>query len=201
MGMGRSPLPGRRGQALLDAVLVLWAALWITVGFVVADQVRGLAELSDTVGRVGRATVTVGETIKGLPLIGDRLRGAGDDIATSGRQAVDSARTARESARSVATLLGLSIALIPSLPVLVLYVPGRVAGARERRALSRAVAAGREPWLDEILARRALVHLPYSRLRRISRDPLDDFREGRHAALADAELEWFGVLTPPPVSR
>jgi hypothetical protein len=114
----------------------------------------------------------------------------------AGQDAVASARTARANARSVGTLLGVSIALIPSLPVLILYVPPRVAGARERRALERAVAGGVDRWLQEVLARRALVHLPYHRLRRVSEDPLEDLRQGRHARLADAELEWFGV--PPP---
>jgi hypothetical protein len=47
--------------------------------------------------------------------------------------------------------------------------------------------------MDELLARRALVHLPYHQLRRLSPDPLSDVRAGRHAALADAELEWHGI--------
>jgi hypothetical protein len=76
-----------------------------------------------------------------------------------------------------------------------------VAGARERRQLTRALAGGREPWLDEVLARRALVHLPYHRLRELSDDPVADVRAGRHAALAAAELEWFGVDAGTPVSR
>ena len=60
---------------------------------------------------------------------------------------------------------------------------------------------GREPWVDEVLARRALVHLPYRRLREISDDPIADLRAGRHEALAAAELEWFGLAVPTPVSR
>ncbi len=198
--MTRTRLPGR-AQATLDAVLAVWAILWIAVGIAVAHEARGLAELSDTVGQVGRATTTVGETLRSLPLIGDRLGGAGGDISAAGRTAVASARIARENARSVGALLGVSIALIPSLPVVLLYLPGRIAAARERRALAQAVARGREAWVDELLARRALVHLPYTRLRRVSEDPLADLVAGRHAALAQAELDWFGVRARPPVSR
>jgi hypothetical protein len=173
----------------------------VVVGLAVAHQVRGLAEMSDTVAGVGRATTTVGQTLRSLPLVGDSLGKPAEQITAAGREAVSSAQSARAHARSVGTLLGLSIALIPSLPVLVLYVPGRIAGARERRALARAVAGGREPWVDEVLARRALVHLPYRRLRELSDDPVADLRRGRHAALAAAELEWFGVDGRAPVSR
>jgi hypothetical protein len=180
-------------EALLDTFLVAWAVLWVIVGIAVAHQVRGLAEMSDTVAGVGRATTTVGETLRALPVIGGSLAKPAQQISAAGREAVTSAREARAHARSVGTLLGLSIALIPSLPVLVLYVPGRLAGARERRALARAIARGREPWIDEVLARRALVHLPYRRLRELGEDPVADLQRGRHAALAAAELEWFGV--------
>jgi hypothetical protein len=196
--MSRSRVPPRRAQALTDLILLAWAALWIAVGIAVANEVRGLVEISGTVGEVGQAMVTVGETIRSLPLIGGD---AGADISAAGRDAVTSAQAARESAETVSTLLGLSIALIPSLPVLVLYVPGRIAGARERRELARAVASGRDQWVDEVLARRALVHLPYRRLRQVSDDPVADLRTGRVEALASAELEWFGVNVRTPVSR
>jgi hypothetical protein len=194
-------MPPRWAQALIDTVLIGWAVLWVAVGFAVAQEVEGLAEISDTVATVGRATTTVGETIRALPLVGGSFEEPAQDISAAGREAVSSARAARESASSVATLLGLSIALIPTLPVLLLYVPGRIAGGRERRALARAVALGREPWVDELLARRALVHLPVRRLRAVSNDPLADVREGRHDALAMAELEWFGVDASRPVRR
>ena len=199
--MGRRRVPSRSAQALLDLLLLTWAALWIVVGIAVAHEVRGLAQISDTVAKVGRATTTVGETIRTLPLIGGSLGDPADEISAAGRDAVASAHSARESARAVSSLLGLSIALIPSLPVLLLYVPGRIAGARERRTLARAVARGREPWVDEVLARRALVHLPYRRLRELSDDPVADLRAGRHDALAAAELEWFGVDVPSSVAR
>jgi hypothetical protein len=122
-------------------------------------------------------------------------------VEAAGRDAVASAREARSSARRVGVLLGISIALIPTTPVLLLYVPRRLRVARERRALTAAVAAGRTPALDELLAERAALHLPYHRLRRVSADPQDDLRRGRHAALADAELARFGVRPPRRVRR
>lgn len=123
--------------------------------------------------------------------MGGSLAAPADELSRAGRDAVASARGARESAHELGTLLGLSIALIPSLPPLLLHVPARIAGARERRELTRAVALGRDPWVDELLARRALVHLPLRRLRAISDDPLADMHAGRHGELAAAELRWF----------
>jgi hypothetical protein len=191
--MGSTRVPPRRAQVALDLILLIWTVLWVIAGIAVAREVSGLAEISDTVAEVGRTTTTIGETIRALPIVGGSLAEPAEQISQAGRDAVASAREARASADELATLLGLSIALIPSLPALLLYIPARIAGARERRALARLVADGREPWVDELLARRALVHLPLRRLRAISDDPLADLRNERHSALAAAELEWFAV--------
>lgn len=148
--MHATRLSSRRAQRTLDLLLSFWAVAWIVVGLVVAQEVRGLGQLSDTVGSVGRAVTSVGEVARGLPLVGSRLAGPADQVETAGRDAVASARATRNTARRVGALLGISIALIPSLPVLLLYVPGRVSAERERRALRRALDAGDSPWLEEV---------------------------------------------------
>jgi hypothetical protein len=192
--MLRSGPSGVRAQALLDVALILWTAAWLWMGITVGREVRGLGELSGTVDRLGRAVTTVGGVVAELPLVGDQVAGPAEEITGAGRDAVASASEARENARDVGLLLGISIALIPSSPVLLFYLPRRLALARERRALRRAIAAGRTPGLDRLLAERAVIHIPYHRLRQVSEDPVGDLRDGRHAALADAELEWFGVV-------
>jgi hypothetical protein len=194
--MSRSRPPGGRAHTLLDAIVVAWTVAWLAAGVLVAGEVRRLAELSDTADRLGEAVVTVGETVGSLPLIGAQVSEPADRVRRAGADAVASARAARASARRVGVLLGVSIAAIPSLPVLLLYLPARIVAARERRALERAVAAGEHPGLDELLAWRAVSHLPYRALSRISDDPLGDLRDGDHTALADAELAWFGVERP-----
>ena len=99
------------------------------------------------------------------------------------------------------TLLGFSIALIPSAPVLFLYIPGRIAVERERRALRRAVARHYDAAMEELLAHRAVVHLPYQRLQEVSADPAEDLATGQHAALARAELERLGLQAARPRGR
>jgi hypothetical protein len=192
--MVRSWRPGLRAQALIDVALLAWTVAWLWMGVTVGREVRGIGELSGTVSRLGEAMIEVGDAFSGLPLIGDRFDDSAAAVSEAGRDAVASARSARGSANRVGVLLGISIALIPSSPVLLLYIPARLAIARERRALARALAQGRTAELDELLAERAVVHLPYHRLRRVSADPRGDLRAGRHVALADAELEWFGVV-------
>jgi hypothetical protein len=190
--MGRARLPGGRAQLLLDVALLLWTVWWLSVGVAVAIEVRGLADLSDTAGKLGRAVTTVGETVGALPVIGSEFEQPAESIRSAGEDAVVSARSARASAHRVGLLLGVSIATIPSLPVLLLYLPARLATGRERRTLRRAVATA-DPSLDEVLALRAVTHLPYRKLKRVTRNPAADLEAGRHEALADAELEWFGI--------
>jgi hypothetical protein len=186
-------LTGARPTVLLDVALLAWTAAWIWMGITVGQEVRGLTELSDTAARSGAAVAEVGDLVAGLPLIGDEATGAADDVATAGRDAVAAAGGARESARRLGVLLGLSIAVIPISPVLLLYVPARIAMHRERRTLRAALARGRTADLDRLLAERAVTHLPYHRLRRAAHDPGAALRRGEFAALADEELSWHGL--------
>jgi hypothetical protein len=194
--MGRARLPGGRSQILLDALLVAWTLWWLGVGLVLAHEVRGLSRVSDTAERSGRAAMAVADTVRALPVIGDQVDEPAAQVHDAGADAVASARAARATARRSGWLIGVSIAAIPSLPVLLLYLPARVGAARERRALRRAVRRGGSLALDAVLARRAVAHLPYPTLRTVSRDPEEDLRAGRHRPLADAELAWFGVERP-----
>ena len=188
---------------LQDAIVVVWTVWWLAAGVVVAQEVRGLAELSDTAGQLGRAVVTVGETVGSLPLIGEQVSEPAREVRDAGADAIASARSGRASARRVGDLLGVSIAAIPSLPVLLFYLPARIAAARERQALRRAAGAAGHAAFDEMLALRAVTHLPYRTLRDITDDPAGDLQRGDHAALADAELAWYGVHRPerPQASR
>jgi hypothetical protein len=194
--MGRARLPGGRIQVLLDGLLIVWTAGWLVIGVVVAFEVRGLADLSDAAGKAGRAIIAVGDAVQELPIVGAQVEEPARAVREAGAETVASSRSARASARRVGVLLGLSIAAIPSLPVLLLYLPARLATARERRALRRAVATGAHPSVDKLLALRAITHLPYRALRAVSDDPVGDVARGDHAALADAELRWFGIERP-----
>jgi hypothetical protein len=177
-----------------DAAVALWVVLWIWAGVTVGHQVSRLAALGDTAGQLGNAITDLGRTLDGIPLIGGQVGGA---VQNAGRDATASAREARDDTRRVALLLGLVVALVPTLPLLLAYLPGRMAVERDRRALRRALSGADAEAARELLALRAITHLPLHELQRLSPDPLGDLRAGRHSALADAELARLNLERPP----
>ena len=194
----RPDLPGGRLVGLLDVLLVLWVVLWIVLALAIAHEMRNLGRLSTTGERVGTAAVRVGDSLEKLssvPLVGDRVAGAGSEVRAAGSRAVTGAHAADRSVDRLSVLLGLAIAVLPTAPLLV-YVPLRVERAREARALRRALAAGKDrDALERFLAERAVANLSYAQLRRVSEVPWRDLEEQRYARLALAELDRLGI--PP----
>jgi hypothetical protein len=140
-----SLLPSRRAQLAIDAVLAAWAVLWVCLGIAIANEVRGLRQLSGTVTKIGGALQQTGQTLDGLadaPLVGDRVGAAATQIRDAGSSTIESGRISRSSIHDLSWMLGVFVAVIPTVPILGLYVPLRVAVERERRAARRAAAAG-----------------------------------------------------------
>lgn len=186
-------LPRGRGLLLLDVLLAGWAALWVVVGILVAINVAGLRDLSATVRVTGDALEKTGATLRSLgeaPFVPDDVGETAAEIEQAGGSAVSSGRSSREHIETLSWLLGIAVAVIPSIPVLGFYVPLRLALRRESEALRGAARRGGEdPAFEEFLARRALQTLSYHSLSQVSNQPWRDLAEGRHGALARAELE------------
>jgi hypothetical protein len=92
----------------------------------------------------------------------------------------------------LAVLLGIGIALIPTVPLLALYLPLRISWRRDHDAVRRAVAQwGGDPEFVAFLARRALTHLPFHELRELGYDGTED--PSSNLELAAAELRWLGL--------
>jgi hypothetical protein len=189
----RVRLAGGPGLLLLDALVLAWALAWIGAGIVVSREVRGLAELSDTAAQTGRAAMAVGEAVRALPLVGEGVRQAADEVSAAGEEALSSAGSARANARRVGDLLGVAIATIPTLPIVLLYVPARISATRERRDLEAALATGRREAVEQLLALRAAARLPLRELMDVSDDPAGDLAGGRHHRLAEAELRRYEI--------
>jgi hypothetical protein len=161
-------LPGGRWITAMDVAAIVWIAAWAFIALRVSDEVAGLRELSVTAESAGRAVNEVGAALGSLdlPFVGERLDRVAGSVTDAGRRTVDSARASRESVRELRVLLGLSIGLIPVSPLLLIYLPLRVAHARERRALRVLFTrAESDPELARLLERRALEHMSYRRLR------------------------------------
>jgi hypothetical protein len=191
------PSASGRLVRVIDAILVLWVVAWIAIGLAVARDVRNLTALSDTVVQAGTAVGETGRALRaldGLPFVGDRIGRVAGQIDAAAAQAVRSGRESRDSVQSLSVLLGFSVGVIPTLPILAMYVPFRISRAREVRAIRKAaVRAQGDPMFEEYLAHRAVENLPYHRLREITPNPWRDLEEGRHSVLADAELDRLGL--------
>jgi hypothetical protein len=191
------PSAGVRLIRLLDVAALAWVAAWIVLAVLVGREVRALRELSDTVVVAGVAVEDTGDllrSLEGVPLVGPQVAGVAERVQEAGRSAQASGRDSRDSTEDLSILLALSIGLIPTLPLLGLYAPLRIAWTREARAVGRALAADPDdPVLIELLARRAVANLPYEELRAVSADPFRDLDEGRFGALAQRELARLGL--------
>ncbi|HSP70836.1 MAG TPA: hypothetical protein VLN26_00610 [Gaiellaceae bacterium] len=190
-------LGDRRSVRLLDALALAWLALWIGLGYLVFRYVNGLASLSDTVVLAGRAvdaTASALSALSGLPFVGGQVHGLVQSAHDAAASAAANGRASRHDVHDLAVLLWLVVALAPTTPLLVLYALLR-RGWRSDVASARAMTAAfdDDDALERFLARRALEHLPYRRLRQVSEHPWRDFDEGRTAALAEAELARMGL--------
>ena len=202
MSLAYPSSPSGRFIRLVDTALVVWTAVWVAIGIVVAVQVRGLTELSNTViagGRVLQATGQQLGVLGDVPFVGDRIRDVSDEVNRAADSAIASGRDSRERTRRLSVLLGFAVGLVPSVPLIALYVPLRVARAREVRGIRGALAERPDdPVLERFLARRAAQNLTFRELRGISDDPWRDLERGDHRPLADAELRRLGIARPAP---
>ena len=181
-----------RRRHLLSGVVALWGLMWIAVGVATGLQIQKLTEVSDSLVQSGQALDTAGaalEAVARLPLIGDASADFGNEVRRTAENVQVAGVSSRDTVRTVSVLLGAAVVLIPIVPIIGLYVPLRMSLARERRVVAKALdQIDRHPHLEEFLAHRAVQHLSYDTLSRVSTDPWGDLERGSFHALADAEL-------------
>jgi hypothetical protein len=171
---------------------------WIGLAAYTAYEVAALRSLSQTVVKAGTATESTGQALAAvghLPFVGGQISHLATQAIAAGASARASGASTARTIDRLAVLLGIAIALIPTVPVLALYLPLAVSWRRDRKAVRRAVAQwDGEPELEAFLARRALAHLRFDELRELGYAG----REGSvpDAALAAAELQRLGLGGP-----
>jgi hypothetical protein len=190
-------------------VIVLWAVLWIALAIGVVQSTRSVAELGGTVSQTGSAVSQVGGVINDIPLLPDDVSGASGSVQSAGQTAEANGADAQDAADRLSIYLGIAIAIIPSVPIIGLYLPIRISRIRERRVAQRSLALhGSDPQFQEFLARRAVEKLAYEDIMAVSAHPWDDMKNGRFTALASAELHRLEIYqrlpdpaTPRPVPQ
>jgi hypothetical protein len=116
------PIPRFR---VLDFVLVVWTALCIALGIWVGAEVRNLTELSDTVTTGGRAlnqTSVALRELEGIPFIGSRLKSMRVRVHAAAVQAKASGASSHSTIDDLSVLLAVAIALVPTVPVIAIYL-------------------------------------------------------------------------------
>lgn len=188
-----------RTLSLLDGVVAFWVVLWAVVAGLTGFEIWSLSRLSDTAEISAVAADSAGEALQGLseiPLVGDEPGELGTEVRAAAADIVESAARTREQVRQLSVLLGVAIFAIPVSPVVCLYLPLRLRHRSYLAEIRRAFDSGADrPALEAYLAHSALAHMGFTDLSRVSRDPASDVAEGRHAALAAAELERLGLAS------
>ena len=122
-------LPARRSGARWSGAVAAWCALWLVVGAWTGYELWQLGELGGAVAETGRSLGAAGDALEGLgrtPLVGERTEELGAQVKSSSADIVTEAEGAQGSLRQLAVLLGLTVALVPSVPaVLRLRLSGR----------------------------------------------------------------------------
>jgi hypothetical protein len=185
-------------QVLADVLVVAWVVLVVTVARAAYDlvqQLRSPALTLVTAGEAIRSTFAgAADTAGRVPVVGDDLArslgtgaGAGASLAAAGREQVQTVTDA-----ALGTAVG--IVVLAALPVVLIWLTVRVRYARAARS---AVVARRVD--SDLLALRALAHMPVRRLLALSADPAAAWRRDDRDVvhrLAELELRSLGLRSP-----
>jgi hypothetical protein len=187
-----------RAMRRLSVALAIWAVLWIGIAAYTAYEVAALRTLSHTVVKAGAATESTGHALAAvghLPFVGGQISQLAAQATAAGASARASGASTATTVDQLAVLLGIAIALIPTVPLLGLYLPLRLSWRRDREAVRRAIARwDGEPGLEAFLAQRAIAHLPFEELRDLGFDGTPGTPQ--NCGLAAAELRRLGLDRP-----
>lgn len=192
----------RTRQLLSDIVIVALVVLFAWLGMKVNNTVDDLAVLGrgvkDAGGAVQGSLSDAGNAVAGIPLVGGDLKSALTDAGSATGGNVQSAGSAGEQAvERTAQVLGWITFGIPTLLLLLGYLPWRIRRWRRLNAAAAVLAAGPDEERRRLLAMRAAFALPYGDLLPYTRDPIGDLAAGRYEPLLQALYADCGLRPPP----
>jgi hypothetical protein len=205
LGSIESRLP-QRSVVAIDVLVLLWTVAWLVLGITVGTFVERLGSVGESVEGAGHAIHRAGDAVGRLsevPLVGEGFEAVANEIHTIGDETVQNGRSVEQDIDTLALLIGVGLAVGPTLPVLAVWIPPRMSRERERRALRRSLKSGDGVALA-YLANRAVAGRLFRELRTASDDPVADLAAGRYEALAALELEHLALAStswlPRPAS-
>ncbi len=183
------------GDVLVVVLVALFA--WCAIG--VHDAVSSLGEVADELSSSGagaqEALEEAAQQVTEVPLVGSVLAQALRDAGReTGGEAVSLGRAGREQIDDTADLLGWGVFLIPTVLLLIGFLPNRYAQVQRLTAAHRILGDGETAAAHpRLVAMRALYGLPYPTLLRYTRDPFGDMERGDYDALLEAAYEEAGL--------
>lgn len=189
----------RRRQIRSDLFVALSLALFAGCAWLVRDAVLALTAISNgfTNGAIDvrEAWASVGNALGGVPLVGDELADAvaGLSDATAGN-AIAAGDAVTSAVTSTANTLALVTFALPTVLLLMLWLPRRLARARRWGAASLALTGPTPP--PDLLALRALCRLPLETLTRATPRPFEAYQAGDYAPLVRALYDHEGMSAP-----
>lgn len=182
---------------LLDVLVILLIFCFAKLGLAVNDAVDDVAGLGRGVQVAGGSVQTgfdkAGEAVSGVPLVGGGISDAFTGVGSAtGGNAVELGREGEQAVEHLASLLGWTTFLVPTLLLLIAVGPRRVRQIRRLKAASRILHAETEEQ-RRLLAMRAAFSLPYGTLLAHTRDPVGDLARGQYDALLAALYDDSGL--------
>lgn len=184
----------QRSIVAIDLLVLTWTILWVVLGVTVGAFVARLGAVGEGLRDAGGAVREAGDAVDRLsdvPLVGEGFGAVASEIRTVANDTVERGRAVERDVDRLAWLVGASLALAPTLPILAVWVPPRVSRERERRALRRSLRSGDRVALA-YLANRAVGSRGFRELLAVSDDPIRDLAAGRYEDLASLELDHLG---------
>lgn len=193
-------------QLFSDAVVIIWATIWVFVGLAVHSAVATIGEFGYQVesGAHGVAgnLESAGDSVDGVPFIGDSLATPLTAAGKAASEIADAGQRLGVTAGWLAWLLALAVA---APPILALMMPWLFLRVRFFRRKWTAVTLASTAAGEQLLALRALANRPLPKLAAISTDPVGAWRnqdqvairglaalELRAAGIRVAEIRWGG---------
>ncbi|MGY1742768.1 MULTISPECIES: hypothetical protein [unclassified Blastococcus] len=193
----------RLTQVLGDVGMLAWVVLWVLVARAVHGAVHALAEPGEAVESLGRSVAdsmgSAADVASDVPVVGDELSTPFDALGSAGESVGGAGQAAQDAVGTLAFWLAVVLVVLPVGWLLLRWLPGRLAWAREATAVSRLMEA-RDADL-ELLAARAVATAPLPRLAALPPGTGAAWRAGDPAAtraLAALEARRLGLQLPAP---
>ena len=199
-------VPSRRNATVVrDLLCVLLVVFFCWCGLKTYQAVDKLTVFGTAVSETGTSIQkgfgSAANAVGGLPIVGSQLSNALNDAGSStGGNLLSLGQQGNDQVHRLAVLLGLLIALLPTVVLLIAVLPGRIRLVRAISAADVVLSRRADPAVRVILASRAAFGLPYEVLLRYTRDPFGDLAAGRYEALVAATLEQAGLRADPTSS-